>query len=388
MRLEDTAEQLRLRHELREYFATFMPADELRAAGEGGAGGPRFREVTRRLGADGWLGLGWPKEYGGRGLGQRDQFVFFDEVQRAGVPFPFVTVNTIGPTLMKLGTAQQRQRYLPGILAGEIVFAVGYTEPSAGTDLAALHTRAVADGDEWVIDGSKVFTTGGNTADFIWLAVRTGATDSRHRGISMVIVPTDDPGYSWSPIRTVGGMSVTATYFTGIRIGADAFVGGVDGGWRVITEMLNHERVGLAALGGRTLGLWQRVSDWARVEGLVDVPWVRADLAESFARLDAMRLLNWRMTDLMARGELDVADASATKVYGTEAHIAVQRILLRVLGARGRIRPDEPCAVLAGELEQLSRQSVVNTFGGGVNDVLRDMVATTGYGLPRTPRRG
>lgn len=386
MQLRESAAQRELRRELRAYFAGLLPEDERRRVGEEGVGGDRFREVVGRLGSDGWLGLGWPEEYGGQGRSMEDQYVFFDEVQRAGLPFPFVTVNTVGPTLMEYGTQEQRERFLPGILTGDIVFAIGYTEPEAGTDLASLTTRAVRDGDDFVIDGSKIFTSGANTADHIWLATRTDVDAPKHRGISLLTVPTSAEGFSWSPVRTVGGMVVTATYYSGVRVPASDVVGEVNGGWRLITAQLNHERVGLAALGGRMIQLWERVLEWAKDNGAIDIPWVRQEFARTYARLEAMRLMNWKMTDAVARGALTGADAGATKVYGTETHIDVQRSLTQILGAAGRIRPESPGAALAGQVEQLSRQGIVNTFGGGVNEVLRDMVATKGLGLPRKGR--
>ncbi|NEC11225.1 acyl-CoA dehydrogenase [Streptomyces sp. SID8014] len=386
MHLRESAAHRQLRRELRSYFAGLMPEDERRRAGEEGVGGDRFREVVKRLGSDGWLGIGWPTEYGGQGRPVEDQYVFFDEVQRAGLPFPFVTVNTVGPTLMAHGSEEHRKRFLPGILSGDIVFAIAYTEPGAGTDLAALSTRAVRDGDSFVVDGSKIFTSGANTADHVWLAARTDPDAPKHKGISILIVPTTDDGFSWSPIRTVGGMVVTATYYSGVRVPAADVVGEVDGGWRLITAQLNHERIGLAALGGRMIQLWESVLDWAKENGTAGIPWVRQEFARTHARLEAMRLMNWKMTSAVAAGTLTGADAGAAKAYGTETHIAVQRSLTQILGAAGRIRPESPGAALAGQIEQLSRQGIVNTFGGGVNEILRDMVATQGLGLPRKGR--
>ncbi|MCX4552842.1 acyl-CoA dehydrogenase family protein [Streptomyces sp. NBC_01387] len=386
MDLRETPAHRRLREELRTYFAGLLPADERRRAGEAGVGGDRFREVVARLGADGWLGIGWPEEYGGQGRSVAEQYVFFDEVQRAGLPFPFVTVNTVGPTLMAYGTPEQKKKFLPGILSGDIVFAIGYTEPGAGTDLASLTTRAVRDGDDFVIDGSKIFTSGANTADHIWLACRTDPGAPKHRGISVLTVPTTDPGFSWSPIRTVGGLLVTATYYSGVRVPAGHVVGEVNGGWQLITTQLNHERIGLAALGGRTIDLWEQTLEWAKENGLAELPWVQRDFARSYAKLEAMRLMNWKMTGEVARSTLSGADAGAAKAYGTETHVDVQRTLTGILGAAGRIRPESPGAALSGQVEQLSRQGIVNTFGGGVNEILRDLVATNGLGLPRRRR--
>ncbi|MFM1722846.1 MULTISPECIES: acyl-CoA dehydrogenase family protein [Rhodococcus] len=386
MDLRESPEQLALRKELRAYFAALLPEEKRRKAGEEGVGGQYFREVVKLLGQDGWLGIGWPKEYGGQGRSIEEQFVFFDEVQRAGLPFPFVTVNTVGPTLMKYGTEEQKERFLPGILAGDIVFAIGYTEPEAGTDLASLKTRAVADGEDFVVDGNKIFTSGANTADYVWLACRTDPEAPKHKGISILVVPTDDPGFSWSPIPTVGGLMVTSTYYSGIRIPQKDVIGEVNGGWQLIAAQLNHERIGLAAIGGRTYGLWHQVLDWAKENGAIEIPWVQQEFARTHAKLEAMRLLNWKMTAAVAADTLSGADAGATKAYGTETHIDVYRTLLGILGAAGRIRPESPGALLAGQIEQISRQGMVNTFGGGVNEVLRDMVGTMGLGLVREKR--
>lgn len=387
MDLTESPEQRALRAELRAYFTALLPAEERRAAHEEGVGGGRFREIVRRLGADGWLGIGWPVEFGGQGRSIADQFVFFDEVQRAGVPFPFVTVNTVGPTLMAHGTEDQKRRYLPGILSGDIVFAIGYTEPGAGTDLALLTTRARrGDATGWVVDGNKIFTSGANTADFVWLACRTDPDAPKHRGISILIVDTSDPGFSWTPIPTVGGLAVTSTYYSGVRVPDEDVVGPVDGGWQLITMQLNHERIGLAALGGRTVALWEQAVAACREDGSLARPEVRRDLARSHARLEAMRLLNWQMTEAVAAGTLGAADASAAKVYGTETQLETYRSLVQTLGPAGRLRAGSAGAALAGTVEQVSRQAVVGTFGGGVNEVLRDIVATSGLGLPRVAR--
>ncbi len=390
-----TDEQLALRKELREYFAEVLGPPEVRAElGHPGEGNPRFREVVRRLGADGWLGLGWPKEYGGQGRGAIDQFILFDEVQRAGAPFPFVTVNTVGPTIMAFGTEEQKQRYLPGILNGEINFAIGYTEPEAGTDLASLRTRAVLDGDEWRINGNKVFTSGANQADFIWLACRTDPEAPKHQGISIIIVPTDAPGFSCTPIVTVGSVVTQASYYDDVRVPASNVIGEVNAGWRLITNQLNHERVGLAALGGLTHRLYDDMVDWCRAtdsgEGLgrtmIDVPWVQQDLASVHARLEAMKLLNWRMAAAVAADELTPSDASAAKIYGVETQIEAYRLFLGILGAAGYLREGSPGAALRGEVERAARAAQINTFGGGVLEVLREMVAATGLGMVRRAR--
>ena len=394
MDLEETADQQALRKELRAYFDAMMTPSVRAELGVVGEGSPAFRRLVRRMGADGWLGIGWPVEHGGQGRPATDQFIFFDEVQRAEAPFPFVTVNTVGPTIMRFGTDEQKARFLPGILAGEINFAIGYTEPEAGTDLASLRTKATRDGDEYVIDGAKVFTSGANQADYIWLACRTDADAPKHKGISIILVPTASAGFSWTPIVTVGDNVTTATFYDGVRVPVANLVGAENEGWRMITNQLNHERVGLAALGGRAEQLYEDVLGLARTtpaapsseERLIDVPWVQLDLACCHARLEAMRLLNWRMAVEASSGELSPADSSAVKVYGTETHVEVYRLLLGVVGAVGYVREGSPGAVLRGQLERAARAAQINTFGGGVNDVQRDIVAAAGLRMARQPR--
>jgi alkylation response protein AidB-like acyl-CoA dehydrogenase len=338
------------------------------------------------------LGIGWPKEFGGQGRPPSDQFIFFDEAQRAVAPIPFVTLNTVGPTIIQFGTDEQKERFLPGILAGELNFAIGYTEPEAGTDLASLRTRAVRDGDDYVINGSKIFTSGANDADYVWLACRTDVDAPKHKGITLILVPTTDDGFSWTPITTVGGMQTTATFYDDVHAPVANRIGEENEGWRLITTQLNHERVGLAAVGGLAPRLWEDVVGWARKtpsgEGgvMIDLPWVQSDLARTHALLEAMRLLNWRMVAATADGTLGPGDSSAVKVYSTEAVVEVYDTLLSIVGAAGVLRRGSPGAVLHGDLEKAVRHCIVNTFGGGVNEVQREIVASARLGMARQAR--
>jgi len=386
MYLEETPEQLALRAELRAYFADVITPEVREALDGEGDGGVVFHSIVRRMGKDGWLGIGWPKEYGGQGRPASDQFIFFNEVQRARAPFPFVTLNTVGPMLMAHGTEEQKDYFLSGILQGEINCAIGYTEPGSGTDLASLRTKAVRDGDEWVIDGNKIFTSGADQADYIWLAARTDPDAPKHKGISIFLVPTSAPGFSCTPIMTVGGVATTASYYDGVRVPDSALVGDLNGGWRLITGQLNHERVGLAAVAALAHRLWAEVAAWALDHGLGDVAWVQEDLARSHAYLEAQKLLNWRMTAAVADDTLGPADSSSVKVFGTETTIQVYRMLLGIVGAAGYLSPGSPGAVLHGELERAARAAQINTFGGGVNEVQREILATAGLGMKRGAR--
>ncbi|WP_399088124.1 acyl-CoA dehydrogenase family protein [Streptomyces sp. BBFR2] len=385
MHLAPTARQQELRAELRAYFRELMP--------DGPPDGVAAqRAVRRRIGADGMLGLGWPREYGGQGRGPDEQFVLFDEAYRAGAPVSMVTLNTVGPTLMAYGTERQKAYFLPRILSGEIVFAIGYTEPEAGTDLASLRTRAVRDGGDWRIDGSKIFTSNAHQAEWIWLACRTDPDAPKHRGISLLLVPTDAPGFSWTPIETVGGLTTTATYYDGVRVPADNLVGEENTGWRLITHQLNHERVALAALGMQAEDIHAAALAHARTPDPVtgrrpaDHPWVRSRLAEAYARLAATRLLNWRLVGDVGAGTLAPGDAAGVKFAGTESAVEVYRLCQEAVGDAALIRAGSPGAFGDGVLERMNRAAQINTFGGGVSEIQREIVATMRLGMRRGRR--
>ncbi|QYN17174.1 acyl-CoA dehydrogenase family protein [Amycolatopsis sp. DSM 110486] len=386
--IELTAAQQALRTELREYFAGLLTPEERRALLRE-RHGPVYREVVRRLGRDGKLGVGWPKRYGGQGFGEIEQHLFVDEAARADVQLPSVTLQTVGPTLQEFGTEEQKTRFLPRILAGEIHFAIGYTEPEAGTDLASLRTRAVREGDEYVVNGQKIFTTGGHDADYIWLAVRTSPDAPKHKGISILVVDTRDPGYSWTPIITCDGAHhVNATYYENVRVPADLLVGRENEGWRLITTQLNHERVMLGPA-GRIGGLHDRVWAWAAARRtpdglpLLDLPDVRAVLAETFAVARVNELLNWQVSS--GTGPVAVADASATKVFASERIQRIGRLLEELVGRHGDLA-DPETAELAEWLDVLAKRNLVLTFGGGVGEIQRELIASAGLGLPRVPR--
>jgi alkylation response protein AidB-like acyl-CoA dehydrogenase len=391
MFVDHTEEQKALRQELRAYFAELM-TPEIRAGLSALEGGPAYRDVIRQMGADGWLGVGWPAEYGGQGRTAIEQQIWFEEARMAGAPLPFVTLNTVGPTLMEKGTEEQKQRFLPGILAGEIHFAIGYTEPEAGTDLASLKTRAERFGDHYAIDGTKVFTSGAADADYIWLACRTDPDAPKHKGISILIVDTGLPGFSASPIETIGGGRSWMTYYENVRVPADMLVGPENGGWRLMTLQLNHERVGLAAFSSFAMKIFEDVREWARDtedengRPVCEREWVRLALAESYARLQALKVMNWRLAWELEQGILEPAHASAAKVYSSETVIEVYRLLLEVVGVAGSVEEHSPGALLAGQLEQEWRGCQINTFGGGVNEIQREIVAMLGLGMPRAPR--
>ncbi|HEY6462685.1 MAG TPA: acyl-CoA dehydrogenase family protein [Polyangiaceae bacterium] len=391
MYVDYTDSERALVRELRAYFAEVVTDEVLAEVSGTEGGGPLYTKALRRMGADGWLGIGWPKEFGGQGRPAIDQYVFFDEVQRAGFPIPFLTLCTVGPTLMKYGTDEQKAKLLPPILRGELHFAIGYSEPSAGTDLASLRTRAARDGDEYVVDGQKVFTSLAEYADYVWLAVRTDPAAPKHKGISILMVPTKAKGFSLSLIHTLGDNRTNATFYEGVRVPTSSLVGRENEGWRLITTQLNHERVALSSPGPVDRFV-EETTAWAREtrtpDGgrVLDVPWVQANLARARAQVRVLRLLTWRQAWNIDRGKLDAAESSTVKVFGSESFIRIYGWLLEVLGQEGYLKEGSPGARLRGRVERYYRTSIVLTFGGGTNEVQRDIIATTGLGMPRAPR--
>ncbi|MEV6315204.1 acyl-CoA dehydrogenase family protein [Streptomyces sp. NPDC051776] len=392
MHLEYTPEQQQLRAELRAYFAELVPENAYARYADPADQKRFYRQIIRRLGADGRLGVGWPTEYGGRGMTPMEQFIFFDEAAQAGVPLPLMALNTVGPTIMQFGTDEQKAYFLPRILSGEIDFAIGYSEPDAGTDLASLKTRAVRDGDTYVVNGQKIWTTNGDTADWVWLAVRTDPEAPPHKGISILLVPTTEPGYSCTRINTLASHDTTASYYENIRVPVSRRVGEENKGWRLITTQLNHERVTLAAHGTMAIRALHNVRRWAAdtklVDGrrVIDLGWVRGRLARTHARLDAMKLLNWQMVDALQRGALTPHDASAVKVYGSEARRDAYAWLMEIVGAAAPLKEGSAGAVLHGELERGYRSAVIFTFGGGNNEIQREIISWIGLGMPRVRR--
>ena len=382
-----TPEQSDLQTYLRGYFAEIMtPAlvEEIKGS-EGG--GPLYRKALKKMGADGWLGIGWPKEYGGQGRTPIEQMIFADEVQSVGFPLPFLTLNTVGPTLAAYGSDELKREFLPRILAGDCFFSIGYSEPGAGTDLASLTTRAVREGDEWVINGQKVYTSLADFADYVWLAARTDPNAPKHRGISMFLVPTTAPGFKMTPTHTVGDVRTNTTYYENVRVPHQYLVGGENNGWGLIVSQLNHERVSLTPY-GPSQRMLEEVRQWALATKLtdgrrvIDQGWVREALAWVHAKLEALRLMQWKLAWSMTQAKLNPADASAVKVYATELYVQAYRRLLEVLGPAGAIKDGSRGAVARGRLERMYRATLILTFGGGTNEVQRDIIAMAGLGLP------
>ncbi len=393
MRIAYTAEQQQLREELRTYFAKLMTPERREAlsaqGGELGTGNV-YREVVQQMGHDGWLTLGWPKEYGGQERSMIDQLIFTDEAAIAGAPVPFLTINSVAPTIMHFGSDEQKKFFLPKISAGELHFAIGYSEPGAGTDLASLRTTAVRDGDDFIINGQKMWTSLIAYADYVWLACRTDPTVKKHKGISMLIVPTTAEGFSWTPVHTMAGPDTSATYYQDVRVPATAVVGEVNGGWGLMTNQLNHERVALTSAAPLQTAL-REVLEWAQntkaADGsrIIDREWVQINLARVHAKAEYLKLMNWEIAWSVGNAPTKW-DASACKVYGTEVATEAYRLLMEVMGPIAYLRQDSPGAAIRGRIERWHRSSLILTFGGGTNEVQRDIIAMTALQQPPAKR--
>jgi len=395
MHIRFTDKQLALRDELRRYFAALMTpelaAECERDMGEGG--GPLWREALRQMGRDGWIGLGWPQAWGGRGLTPLEQFIFVEEVMRAGYPFPFLTTESVGPTLAEHGNEWMQRELVPKILRGELLVAIGYSEPDAGTDLASLKTSAVRDSQGWLINGQKMWTSLAHFSDYTWLAARTDPdADKKHKGISMFMVPNSDPGWSCTPVHTLGGIRTNATYYDNIRVSDDHLVGELHGGWKLITGQLNRERLSLINF-GPVSQLFNQLVDWARATQLpaggtvMEQPWVQHNMARCRALIECMKLIVYKQSWAMTQGTLQMADASAAKVFGSEAFIELYRLMGEVVGQAGLVKTGSPqAATHASKIERLFRTASIITFGGGTNEIQRDIISAAGLWMPRAER--
>jgi alkylation response protein AidB-like acyl-CoA dehydrogenase len=393
MRIGYSPEQEELRRELRAYFAKLMTPERVAAlsSSEGEVGsGNVYRDTVAQMGKDGWLTLNWPTEFGGQGRTPMDSLIFTDEAAIAGAPVPFLTINSVAPTIMAFGTDEQKKFFLPKIAAGELHFAIGYSEPGAGTDLAALRTTAIRDGDDYVINGQKMWTSLIAYADYVWLAVRTNPEAKKHRGISMLIVPTSADGFSWTPVHTMAGVDTSATYYQDVRVPTSSLVGEENGGWKLVTNQLNHERVALVSSQPIYLAL-DAVRDWAQNtkdshgRRLIDSEWVQLNLARVHAKAEVLKLINWELAS-NRDATPSPADASAAKVYGTELATEAYRLLMEVLGTAATLRSDSAGALLRGRVERMHRSALILTFGGGTNEIQRDIIGMVALGLPRVNR--
>lgn len=350
---------------------------------------PLCMEFIRQMGRDGWLGIGWPKEYGGQGRSPMDQHIFYEIASYWDAPMPMLSLNTVGPAIMRYGTDEQKNEFLPRILRGEMEVCIGYTEPEAGTDLASIKTVAVKDGDEYIINGQKVFTSLAHVSDYIWLAARTDPNaPKKHHGISVFLIPMDTPGISIKPLYTMPGERNNYTFFDDMRIPETCLIGEENRGWKYITAQLDFERIMLSPSGPMRRNIDDTVQ-WAketRIDGaaVIEQEWVRAKLAELTMEVEVLRILNYQVAWLVTNGVVPYAEASMIKVFGSELYQRVNNCLLQIMGQFGQLRAKSKWAPLKGRVEKAFRSDVVFIFGGGASEVQRNIIAMAGLGMPRS----
>lgn len=394
MRIAFTEEQEKLRQQVRGYLGELMtPAlrKELDDSGAGEGGGPLFRAALQQMGEDGWIGKGWPEKLGGT-VTPFEQYIFTEEVMRVRFPYPFLTTDGVGPVLAEHGSDEIKDTIVQDIRHGKAIFAIGYSEPNAGTDLASLRTRAEQEGDEWVINGQKIWTSLANIADYVWLAARSDPDPrKRHKGLSMFIVPTSAPGYSVNPIWTLGGVRTNTTFYENIRVPSKNQIGDINGGWKLITSQLNLERLSLVNHGYVSQvfdALLRWTAETRRPDGqrIIDIPWVQQNLARVHIGIEALKLICWKQAWSMTYETLPMAEASAAKVYGSEFFIESYRLMMEIVGQASMLTHADSDAVLKGQLESMYRTGSILTFGGGANEIQRDIIAAAGLLMPRASR--
>jgi 3-oxocholest-4-en-26-oyl-CoA dehydrogenase alpha subunit len=378
--------------EVREFLAQNVTAalrDEITQHGLEFPGG-EVAAFRRKVGAKGWFGLNWPEEYGGLGLGAVYQHLLMREFDLWNVPGPDLTVTSVAPMIMRHGTEQNKKEFLPPIARGELICAVGYSEPDAGTDLASLRTRAMRDGDEWVINGSKIWNSGAQRSTHEWLCVRTDPDAQRHRGISVIMVPTDLPGIEIRPLIAWSGYRTNEVFFTDVRVPVTNLIGELNHGWAYITGALDLERGALTNAGDqqRALDELRKLAARPLRDGTVplDNPAFRRRLAQAEADVEVAALMGLEASSLLDSGVIPTVEVSVEKIYGSELRQRIADLAIDMLGPDGLLAHRSPEAPAGGYFERLYRVSPLMRFGGGTNEVLRDVIAQRGHGMPRYGR--
>jgi len=349
--------------------------------------GPLFRQFLLQLGADGWMGIGWPQEYGGQARSPIEQYIFLDAaLGYYRLPIPSLALMTVGPTIMKVGTEKQKKRFLPLILKGELIVSIGYTEPEAGTDLFSLKATAVKDGDDYIINGQKIFTSFGHYADYFWVAARTNPqAEKKHRGISIFMVDAKSPGVTIEPMWVMGDYRVDQEFFDNVRVSKDCLIGEENEAAKYMVLQLGHERVSMVP--HSMVRRWiEDTAQWAKSNRLngapvFEQPWVRNKLAEMTVEMEVLKLLNYRVAWLLGQGMDTHVESAMIKVFGTELYQRTLRGCLEILGLFGQLWMGSKWAPMRGWIARLNELQLQTTFAGGTNEVMKDIVANVGLGL-------
>ncbi|MBI4308539.1 MAG: acyl-CoA dehydrogenase family protein [Chloroflexi bacterium] len=385
-----TREEQSFREEVRAFLRQELPVNWVGSAEEWSGEGWEFvRQMRKKLAARGWLTMGWPKEYGGMGASHMTQGVFAEEMSYHRAPGRDIFgVRMLGPTLMVFGAEEQKRLHLPYIARGERVWCQGYSEPGTGSDLASLQTRAVEDGDDFVLNGSKIWTSGAHRADWMFLLARTDPSAPRHKGITFFLMDMKSPGVTVRPLVNMAGFhSFNQVFFDNVRVPKANIVGEKDKGWYVGMTLLDFERSGMEYIGVafRTLDEISRAAREVTRDGqpLVRDPLVRHKLAEMAVECQVGRALAYRVAWLQTKGEVPAAEASAAKVFGSELNQRLANVGMQILGLYGQLDKESKYAFLDGIIKTHYLYNVSLTIAGGTSEVQRQVIALRGLGLPR-----
>jgi alkylation response protein AidB-like acyl-CoA dehydrogenase len=391
MDFRDSAAEATWRQEVRGFLDQALPSqlkgplDEALSNSRDGVMG----EWRRRVAAKGWIAPHWPQEYGGAGMSAKDQFILKEEFAEAEAPtVGGLGVMMIGPTLVVHGNEAQKQRFLPGILKGDTNWCQGYSEPGSGSDLASLQTRAVRDGDEYVINGQKIWTSGAQYADWMFMLARTDPEAPKHRGISMFLLDMKSPGLTVRPLVNQAGIAnFNEVFFESVRVPAEQRVGEENRGWYVGATLLDFERSGVGdAVGVRKLleRLLHHVRDERGALTLDTNPMVRLEFADRWIEAGVAKWLSYRVVSMQAAGQIPNHEASMTKLYLTELRQRIAALSMHLAGLRGMLSDrDSPHRVLGGRVGTDYLTSPSMTIAGGTSEIQRNVIATRGLGLPR-----
>jgi len=378
------------RQEVRDFFSEVVTPEmvEERAGGKYYERGPDSKELMRKVGEKGWLALTWPKEYGGQGRPLGDRFIFAAEMLNYEVSAGGSGIAIVAPTLMRHGTEEQKKEWLPKIARGEIEFSLGYTEPDAGTDLASLQTRAVRDGDDYIINGQKVYSTMAHQVEYHWLAARTNVDEPKnHKGISLFMVDLKSPGITIRSLKTIADELTAEVFYDNVRVPAKNRVGEENQGWYYIAEALDFER-SLVVNIVNSEKIVERLIEYTKEtkhkgRPLAEDPFVRQGLAQLWIEVNIKRLLGWRTAWLENRGIVPNVEAAVLKVFGHELDQRVAKTGMEILGLYAQLEPGSKWAPLKGIIEHLYRFAIHLSYGGGSHELMRTIIASRGMGLPR-----
>ncbi len=382
-----TPKQEAFRQEIRTFLRERLPD-----GGPGWNGENEFefaRTFLQKLAPKRWIAPVWPEEYGGLGLGLWEQVVFNEEMSYRGAPVTNLSaVGYLGPTIMMYGTEEQKRQHLPGITSGEVFWCQGYSEPEAGSDLASLQTRAVADGDDFIISGQKIWTSQAHYSDWIFLLARTDPDAPKHKGISYFLLDMKSPGITVRPLINMGNQAgFNEVFFDNVRVPRSGLLGELNRGWYMATATLDMERSSVAGSSGSRRSL-EELTAFVRetkVNGrrLQDLPLVRNKLAELWIELNISKFLSYRVVTLQERGLMPNHEASIVKVFNSEYGQRLSRAGLHMLGLYGQLHPESPYARLRGRFERWYLISAAITIAAGTSEIQRNIIATRGLGLPR-----